>query len=295
MRKILLIANPASGTSDKNKLINDVINKFKENTIEVTLINTEYSGHAISLARNCNFNKYSSICAIGGDGTLNEILNGVLNREDRRKIPIGLIPGGTGNSFMKTLNCMNPIEAAMKIIANKTRSVDVMKVSCVDKAYYSLNLVGWGMATDISLFAEKLRVLGQQRYNIASIFEIIKNKKRTASLVLDGKEIIDDFSFIIACNTKYVGKEMKMAPDADIYDGLIDVVVVRKSSRLQLFNVFPKLFDGSHVSSPLCEYFQVKSLDIKPDINSTLNIDGELIGDTPAKIKVVSGYIDLLL
>ena len=295
MRKILLIANPKSGIKNNNELVNIVINKFKENSIEITLNKTEYPGHAIELAKNCNFSEFSSICAVGGDGTLNEVLNGVLKRNDKKKIPIGLIPGGTGNSFMKTLEFLDPIKAITQIIKNKTRPVDVIKVNCPGQVYYSLNLVGWGMATDISVFAEKLRILGEQRYNIASIFEIIKNKKRPASLILDGKKIVNDFCFIIACNTKYVGKGMKMAPEADLEDGLIDVIIVRKSSSLKLFNVFPKLFNGSHIFSPLCEYVQVKSLEINPKINTSLNIDGEIIGETPAKLNVLPKYIDLLM
>ena len=295
MRKILLIANPKSGIKNNNELVNIVINKFKENSIEITLNKTEYPGHAIELAKNCNLSEFSSICAVGGDGTLNEVLNGVLKRNDKKKIPIGLIPGGTGNSFMKTLEFLDPIKAITQIVKNKTRPVDVIKVNCPGQVYYSLNLVGWGMATDISVFAEKLRILGQQRYNIASIFEIIKNKKRPASLILDGKEVNNDFCFIIACNTKYVGKGMKMAPEADLEDGLIDVIIVRKTSSLRLFNVFPKLFNGSHIFSPLCEYIQVKSLEINPVINSPLNIDGEIIGETPAKLNVLPKYIDLLM
>ena len=295
MRKILLIANPKSGIKNNNELVNIVINKFKENSIEITLNKTEYPGHAIELAKNCNLSEFSSICAVGGDGTLNEVLNGVLKRNDKKKIPIGLIPGGTGNSFMKTLEFLDPIKAITQIIKNKTRPVDVIKVNCPGQVYYSLNLVGWGMATDISVFAEKLRILGQQRYNIASIFEIIKNKKRPASLILDGKEVNNDFCFIIACNTKYVGKGMKMAPEADLEDGLIDVIIVRKTSSLRLFSVFPKLFNGSHIFSPLCEYIQVKSLEINPVINGPLNIDGEIIGETPAKLNVLPKYIDLLM
>ena len=149
--------------------------------IEYTLNKTEYSGHAIDLVRSCDVSKYDSVCAVGGDGTLYEVLNGMLTRDDNMKIPIGLIPGGTGNSFMKTIDCLDPVDAINKILSNMPMSIDVMKVSTSDKKYYSLNLVGWGMATDISVFAEKLRIIGGQRYNIASIFEIIKNKKRIYS------------------------------------------------------------------------------------------------------------------
>ena len=151
------------------------------------------------------------------------------------------------------------------------------------------------MATDISIVAEKLRILGEQRYNIASVIEIIRNKKRPATLIIDDVERINDFCFIIACNTKYVGKGMKMAPEAIIDDGLIDLIVVKNNSRSTLLSVFPKLFDGAHVSHPACEYLKCKTFSIKPDQSEPLNIDGEIIGFAPVEVELIENGIDLLV
>ena len=295
MKNIFLIVNPKSGTKNYNKVLNYVINEFDKDKIEYTLNKTEYSGHAIDLVRSCDITKYDSVCAIGGDGTLYEVLNGMLTRDDEIKIPVGLIPGGTGNSFMKTIDCLDPMEAINKIINNIPRSIDVMQVKEAKKIYYSLNLVGWGMATDISVFAEKLRFIGGQRYNIASIFEIVKNKKREGKLIVDGKERDDDFCFIISCNTKYVGKGMKMAPNALIDDGLIDLIIVKKTSRATLLSVFPKLFNGTHIEHDACEYLQCHSFSIIPKENGQLNIDGEIIGYTPVDVDIVKEGIELLV
>ena len=295
MSKILLIANPKSGVKSNKSILGLVINEFERNSIEFTLNFTEHSGHAINIVKNFNFSEYSTVCAVGGDGTLNEVLNGMLTRSDQRKVPIGLIPGGTGNSFMKTMDLLDPFEAILKIINNEPRTVDVMKAKGSDGVYFSLNLVGWGMATDISIVAEKLRILGGQRYNIASVIEIIRNKKRPARLIIDDVETTNDFCFIIACNTKYVGKGMKMAPGAIIDDGLIDLIVVKKNSRSTLLSVFPKLFDGGHVSHPACEYLKCKTFSIKPEQNEPLNIDGEIIGFAPVDVELIENGIDLLV
>ena len=295
MKNIFLIVNPQSGTKNYNKVLNYVVNEFDKYEIEYTLNKTEYSGHAIELVRSCDITKYDFVCAIGGDGTLYEVLNGMLTRDDEKKIPVGLIPGGTGNSFMKTIDCLDPMDAINKIINNIPRSIDVMRVKAANKKYYSLNLVGWGMATDISVFAEKLRFIGGQRYNIASIFEIVKNKKREAKLIVDGKEREDDFCFIISCNTKYVGKGMRMAPNALIDDGLIDLIIVKKTSRATLLSVFPKLFNGTHIEHDACEYLQCHSFSIIPKENGQLNIDGEIIGHTPVDVDIVKEGIELLV
>ena len=295
MNRALLVANPKSGVKSNKNILDLTIREFEKSSIEFTLKHTKYAGHAINLVKNCNFNEYSSVCAIGGDGTLNEVLNGMLTRDDQRKVPIGLVPGGTGNSFMKTLDLLEPLEAIMKIINNKPRSVDIMRANGYDGVYYSLNLVGWGMATDISIVAEKLRLLGEQRYNIASVIEIIRNKKRPATLIIDDVETTNDFCFIIACNTKYVGKGMKMAPEAVIDDGLMDLIVVKQNSRSTLLSVFPKLFNGEHISHPACEYLKCRTFSIRSEQNDPLNIDGEIIGCAPVDVELVENGIELLV
>ena len=151
------------------------------------------------------------------------------------------------------------------------------------------------MATDISVFAEKLRFIGGQRYNIASIFEIIKNKKRIASLIVDGEERKDDFCFIISCNTKYIGKGMKIAPKALIDDGLLDLIIVKKTTRATLLSVFPKIFNGTHIDHDACEYVHCNSFSIIPEENGQLNIDGEIIGATPVDVNILKGGINLLV
>ena len=184
MTKILLIANPKSGTINFDNAINTVNMYFKKFSVESTLIKTESNGHAVDIVKNQNLTNFDSVCSMGGDGTLFEVLNGMLSKSAKDRIPISVIPNGTGNSFMKTVGSTKS-ESAVKIIAaNSSRKIDVMKASCDQKDFFSLNLIGWGMATDISLFAEKLRVFGGQRYNIASFFEIIKNKRRVAKITL---------------------------------------------------------------------------------------------------------------
>ena len=295
MTKILLIANPKSGTINFNNAINSVNMYFKKYSLKSTLMKTEYNSHAEDIVKNENLTTFDSVCAMGGDGTLFEVLNGMLSKSADDRIPISVIPNGTGNSFMKTVGATEQ-ESAVKIIAeNSSRKIDVMKASCGQKDFFSLNLIGWGMATDISVLAEKLRVFGGQRYNIASFFEIIKNKRRIAKITIDGVEREGDFAFIIACNTKYVGKNMKMAPNAIIDDGLIDLIIVKKASSLTLFSVFPKLFDGSHVDHDACEYVQCKSFSIDPDDKGKLNIDGEIIGTSPVSVTLIKGGVELII
>jgi diacylglycerol kinase family enzyme len=138
--------------------------------------------------------------------------------------------------------------------------------------------------------AEKWRWLGAARYTLLSIFEVLKYKPRSATLILDNDKIIDNFIFVIGCNTMYTGKGMKMAPKAKLDDGLMDIVVVRHGpSRLKLLTMLPKVYDGTHINSPILEYYQVSEYSLIPERDEILNIDGEVSGTTPIHVKMIPG------
>ena len=164
-----------------------------------------------------------------------------------------------------------------------------------NKIIYSFNIVGWGVATDANARAEKMRWLGEFRYNVAAIIEVLKGSKRLAKFSYDENTEKNDFVFILACNTIHTGKGMRAAPNAKLDDGLIDLVIVKKASRLKLLLLFPKIFSGEHISSPLVQYQQVNSFSIFPESDSGLNIDGELIGNTPLSVTVKAGLIKVLV
>ena len=295
MRKYYLLVNPKGGHKKGLDIYEKVKHVFFNSEIELTVLHTKYAGHSFDFANTLDFDGYDGLCAIGGDGTMYEIINGMLKRDDEQKIPIGLITGGTGNSFMYDVDCLDPIEAAKRIIKHNLRPLDIAKVDAGGELFYSFNIIGWGLATDAGKLAEKLRWLGGIRYDIASVIEVLKAKDRIATLRL-GKEVIkENFIFIIGCNTIHTGKAMKMAPLAKLDDGKIDLIIVRKTSRLNLLKLFPKLFSGDHIESPLVEYRQVNNFSITLKENNDLTIDGEIIGTTPLEVQMIPNMVNVLV
>ncbi len=295
MKKYYLIVNPFGGNKRGLSILEKVKPIFKNADVEIEIKETRYAGHARIIINTLNYDGYDGVCAIGGDGTMHELVNGMLSREDKKKIPIGLITGGTGNSFMHDLNCLDPIVAAKRIISNRLRKLDIAEVNAAGEIIFAFNIVGWGLPTDINIMAEKLRWFGGQRYNIASIIEVLKNKRRLAKIRVDGQTIAGDYGFIMGCNTIHTGNAMKIAPLAQIDDGLIDLLVVRKAGRMKLLSLFSKIFKGGHVGDPIVVYYQVKNFSIIPIENYLLNIDGELIGNTPIDVKMLPGEIEILI
>ena len=290
-----MIVNPAGGTKKGLDILDKVKPLFQEANAELTILYTDYAGHAKDLANELDYSGYDGLCAIGGDGTMFEMVNGMLKRDDQDTIPLGLITGGTGNAFMHDIDCLDPLEAASRILKGTVRQIDIAKVNAKNKLYYSFNIIGWGLVTDAGYLAEKLRWLGGMRYDVAAILEVLMGKRRIAQLLMDNEVIEDDFVFIIACNTIHTGKAMRIAPRARLDDGKIDLVIVRKSSKIKLLKLFPKLFSGEHIKSPLVEYRQVEKFSVIPKEDSSLNIDGELIGNTPIDVTMQPKMIEVLV
>ena len=295
MKKYYLLVNPKGGHKRGLKIYEKVKHIFSSAGTNITVLHTEYAGHAFDFANTLDFVGYDGLCAIGGDGTMYELINGMLKRDDNHKIPIGLITGGTGNSFMYDVDCLDPIDAAKRIVQHNLRPLDIAKVNANGELFYSFNIIGWGLATDAGKLAEKLRWLGGVRYDVASIIEVLKGKDRIATLTLDEEVIKENFIFIIGCNTIHTGKAMKMAPLAQLNDGKIDLIIVRKTSRINLLKLFPKLFSGDHIKSPLVEYRQVQNFSISLEETNDLTIDGEIIGTTPLNVQMVPKMVNVLV
>jgi len=294
LNKYLLIINPVSGNKTGSTIADKIKKKISAHNLIFDCLTTEYKGHATEYLSNVNKDTYQSILAIGGDGTYHEIINGLLNRTDDYNPVLGFIPGGTGNSLMHDLKCLDPEDALKPILKNQIQKLDVMKLKFDKITEYAFNILGWGLVTDIGLSAEKMRWLGPSRYTAASLLHILKLNKRATTIILDDKKYSDEFIFILICNTIYTGNAMMAAPKAKLDDGLVDVVILNKTiTRFQLLQLLPKLFKGKHIHSSYVEYKQVKKIILKPKHNEILNIDGEIKNYTPVTINVLKQKVSI--
>ena len=292
--KFILTVNPHCGKKQGHSILKNIEPVFNAKNVELYIVETNYAGHAKEIANQIDLNTYDAFIAIGGDGTLLEVVNGMLTRDDAIKIPIGMIPGGSGNSYMHDLGLTNPIEAANAILRGQKRLVDTIHIDANHVVQYAMNMIGWGLVAEVGKMAEKYRWLGPARYTILSVLEVFRKKNHFATLIMDDEKIVDDFIFIIACNSIHVGRGMKMAPKAKLDDGLIDLIVVRSNiTRSRLLKTLPKLFDGTHINEPEVSYYQTSQFSLLPKKNVSLNIDGEIMGSTPITVKMIPRTIEI--
>lgn len=291
IRPLLAIVNPTGGRRKGLRVLEQVRPVLADAGIELNVHITRGAGHATELARTLDLTPYGGICAVGGDGTVHEIANGLLQRPEPVVVPLGILPAGTGNTLAQHFDCLNPLTTARRILAGSTRSLDAVQVRLRDGVIHCINIVGWGAVADINRTAERLRMLGSPRYAVAALWHILWATSRSAAVVLDGVATHDQFLFVIACNTRFTGARMKLAPDAETDDGLIDVAIIRRATRWQMLNAFARVYNGSHVSLPYVEIRQVREFSIQSDTDDSLNLDGEMKGQVPLTARVLPGAL----
>lgn len=290
-KRILLIVNPRSGKRRGLAVLEQVKPVLATAHVELDVRVTKQSGHARQIARESDLAGYDGLCLIGGDGTVHEVVSGLMERGEPASIPLGIIPSGTGNDVAKQLGTNSTLDSARRIVAGRTSPFDVARVEAGGQIDYCVTLIGWAGVADINCKAERLRMLGPPRYAVAALWQVLFPKRRRGKLVLDDQSFEDDFVLVVACNTIFTGSGMRLAPRAKVDDGKMDVVLLRNASRWQMFRLFAKVFDGSHVDMPCVEYYQVRSLSILSDDREPLDLDGEIKGTTPVSIQMIPGAV----
>lgn len=281
---ILFLVNPFAGKGNALKTAQNAISVTRQNGFDTQLFISKINGDLASFIHQFNSEDINKIAVLGGDGTMHEVINAMIQNPVWLSVPILLFPCGTGNAFNYDLNCLTSKKATQLLLTGSDKLVDIAEVKTNGTSIWSFNIVGCGLVAQINLLAEKLRWLGSARYTIASLIKIIANPTIKAKITVNNEVINKDFCFLFACNTQYTGKAMKMAPLAKLNDGLIDFLIVEKASRLQLLLLFPKVFSGKHMNSPILKYVQSNQIEIETETPQLVNIDGEMKGNTSLQI-----------
>jgi YegS/Rv2252/BmrU family lipid kinase len=292
--KILLLYNPYAGHKRAKKILPEVRSLLTHYNIDYDLFLSDYPEHGIDLVCQADFEKYDGIVAAGGDGTLFEVINGYFKNPSATKIPLGVIPIGTGNAFARDLDLdVSRWREAVEIICKrKLKKVDVGHFQTQDQDYYYLNILGIGFVADVTETAYKLKVFGNIAYTIGVLYRTIFLKSTPLTITIDGRTIEQECTFIEISNTRYTANFL-MAPKAKIDDGLLDVTLVTKLNRRKLLQSFPKIFTGEHVYLDEVETFQAKKISIHSDVSKVLTPDGELLGNTPVEIEFLPQAIEV--
>lgn len=279
------IINPKSGSNRGLQIFQEYKPILDKSYPHHSVTVTRYAGHAYNVIKELNDDRIKGIIVIGGDGTIHEVINGIIINKKLKDIPIGIIPAGTGNSLAQHLDISSPIAAIRRIREKRIRGIDIFEVHTDEKVVYSFNVIAWGIPAAVNIRAENLRLFGGERYNVAAVIEIFKNKTEEVTIKIGDQLFEGQYSFIVACNTIYAGNKMMMAPQAKMNDGLMDILLVKKIKSIELMRLFSKVFKGKHLPHKQIFSCLSDSLSIKTEKPQPIIIDGEISGHTPCCIK----------
>jgi diacylglycerol kinase (ATP) len=284
MSKTCIILNPAAG-SIKN--LDDVVARLARlPDAEIRL--TGRRGSAERFAGNAIKKGRDVIIAAGGDGTLNEVINGIgENLGDAR---VGLIPLGTGNDFARTIGVPTDLDAAIDVIvAGETRAVDLVRVTS-DEVRYFVNVSAGGFS---GLVNEKLtpkmkKTWGPLAYLRGAAAALSELRAYRTTLAFDNSEsLMLDLYNVVVANGRYVGGGTLIAPEASVDDGLLDVVLIPQRPATELALLAAQVAMGAHLTSDAIVFRRAAKLTVNSKPGMWFNVDGELVGNEPARFEIL--------
>lgn len=291
MRKILFIINPVAGSGKSKEYIKIIKEKMEFENIDFDIKISNSIGNVEEISLNADDEIYTDIVSVGGDGTLFETINGMANK----KVNLGIIAGGTGNDFIRSVEIPTDIYEALEIIKNgKIKDIDLGMVN----GKYFINVVSFGIDGEIVRITDKIKkyIKGSAAYLSATLKSLVVYKAKSMLIEIDGVKYHREAYLVAVGNGKYFGGGMKVLPNAEIDDELLDICIVKKMSKVKLIALFPSIFSGKHISIKGVEYFKGKKVSIKSIKDKIIvNADGNLIGPSPAKIEILNKKIKLLV
>jgi diacylglycerol kinase (ATP) len=281
--KSVVIFNSKAGSVANAK---QTLAKFKKLRGATVLI-TQRRGDAEKWTQQMIRDGCSYVVAAGGDGTLNEVVNGAMHA--RRPMRIGLVPLGTGNDFARTLKLPLSVDENIDILrAGKSRMLDIVRMR-TNRAHYFVNVSAGGFGGIIrkNVTPEIKRTWGPLAYVRGAAAALPKLHAYKTRIVLDDDE---EFSLalynVVIANGRYVAGGLQIAPEADAADGLLDVLLIPESSVPELALLAAQIMLGTHYSSNLVITRQAKKVSVRSRPGMRFNLDGEVGGRAPAEFQI---------
>lgn len=287
--KVALIVNPTAGRGEAGKRVREIAQRLRQyGLMQPTWHYTQARGDGEQLARAAVEAGANLVVAVGGDGTLHEVMNGVLGSA----ATLGLIPFGTGNDFARALGLFGDLDVACRALTQgRTHQVDVGTIegngTGGPRRFLVLTGTGYDARTAQTVNAGVKHLSGALAYVWGAILTAKDFSPFTLTLTPEGGEIIrTQAMFVSFANCATTGGGMRIAPDATVDDGLLDICLVRELPTAQMLWQLTKVFKGEHVKHPAVTMLRAARVTVEADPPQPLLIDGEVLGTTPATISL---------
>ncbi|KRQ85934.1 Diacylglycerol kinase [Caloramator mitchellensis] len=287
--KFLFIVNPKAGHGKAKGLVPLIQNICNKKGVEFKIEYTMAPEHATQIAKEGS--KYFDVVAsVGGDGTLNEVVNGIIGSE----AALGVIPGGTGNDFARTIYEDSDIEKILEYIINgEIIRVDLGK--CNDRFF--INIGSAGIDSEIAHAVQRSNKIfsGKSAYLYGLVKTLLKYQGKNFNVSIDEYSFNAKTLLVTASNGKYYGGGMLPTPEADISDGLFDICFIENMNKLKIPFLLSKYIKGEHIDLREVSMFKGSKLVITSDEEFAVNIDGEIIITDRAEFEILKNALNVVI
>jgi len=279
--KTELIINLTAGGGKPRSHLKTIFKYLKENGFNFKVSYTSHHGEATELAQKAADKGVDLIISVGGDGTVNEIVNGIMKSDNNPTL--GIIPLGWANDFIKSVNIPPDVTQACKILVQgKTKKIDV---GVINKKIYFANICGVGFDAEVAQYANQIknrhpnwRILSAFIYIFATIKKLLSPFRcYKVKIKIDQQEIQTKILFIAISNGKIYGGRFKITPEAILDDGLLDICLVEEMGRFKYLSIIPKVFKGIHGGIKGISFYKAKEIIVQSSELILAQVSGEVI------------------
>ena len=286
--RLLVFANPTAGKGEADAVLGRITQLLRIEQIRLDVHHAESAEALSTTARDARLKGIDGVLVLGGDGTMNAVVHGLLSRPEAELPlpPLAIMPLGTGNALATDLGVTDIETAIARLLIGETRPLDAIAISSGDRRFHALTIVGWGLAADVSDTAQSWKLLGHRSYSMALRLETLRSKPRYARLEVAlagrGEEMVQGpYTMLLLANTRHTGRGMLVAPRASIDDGLLDLVEVLPVGLTKRIKTLRSFWDGSHLDSPAVRWRHVRGVTLsQPTMQSMFG--GEWAGGPAA-------------
>lgn len=294
MKKVKMIINPSSGRQTVESRIDLLAKLLLDDGYIVGKFFTEKKNDAMKAAMEACEGDWDIIIACGGDGTVNEVAKGVAESEN--KIPVAILASGTVNDFANYMKIPTKISEFHQMIKRENViDIDLGKI----KDNYFVNVAAGGLLTSVGyqVQPEAKAMLGRLAYYFEGLKELIIEGLEPMKVKFESAEYTNEEEILLflVSNSSSIGGFRNLAPDADVLDGLVDILIIKNCDIAELANIFFNVLMGEHINHPKVVYFKTKKITIKTEKNVPIDIDGEYGGKLPATFEVVPKGMKLII
>jgi len=301
--KHLFIINPVAGKGKALEYIPKIKDFFSRRQDDMYFIETtEKPGHAVDLVKQYVSKDTYRVYSVGGDGTLNEVLNGIAGSDSS----LAVIPAGSGNDFVKSLVNYSPLYLSQK---DEAKSVLLEKLAHGQEKLadigrindrYFINISSIGFDAEVVYNTNRIKklplVTGIFAYILGVFSTLISYSKNILRISIDNNSIETDTLLVAVANGRYYGGGMQPAPAASIYDGIFDICLIKGVGRLRILKFFPKFIKGRHSDVKEVSFHRSKQVKIYSNHKVALNVDGEVsMVDGEIDFEIIPGGIKVVI